>query len=128
MRSMLLVVCLVLAGCSHILPLETVRPGFPPLPDTIYTASGATPVVLVDSIKSPVSNRSIIGQYRYADRVLLVSRVVKDNRQQRKVLEHERCHIVLFETGLALHIDENLAELLCDAFANARVQELERQR
>lgn len=103
---------------------------FPVLPDTIYTASGATPVVVVDSIIGPDSTQLVIGRYMYFERRVLVWRGLKDERVRRKVMEHERCHVVLLESGLHNHFREVpwMVELLCDAFASARLAELERER
>lgn len=123
MRAALLFLLLVL-GCSRAQP--DTRPSFPALPDTVYTQSGATPVLLVDSIFSAEPGKLIIGQYWFTIDVIYVSRQAQSEKLKRKVVEHERCHKVLHESGLAIHISPALAELLCDALANARVAEIER--
>jgi hypothetical protein len=100
------------------------------LPDTIYTASGATPVVLVDSIATPDPRKLILGQYDYLARRLYISRVVKDPMQRQKVLAHETCHATMAESGLQMHFAEApwLLELICDAMANSALAQLERKK
>lgn len=118
---------------AHLLLVVACRPtalptSFPVMPDTIYTQSGATPVFLVDSIVSGDSARIVLGQYWYTRNHVYVSRLLASEKQRRKVYEHERCHVVMMESGLMMHTQPWYAELLCDAFANARVVELERSR
>lgn len=116
-----LVLLLLLAACGR----PSLAPS-PELPAVIYTASGPTPVVLVDSIASPDPRKLILGQYDYLNRRLYISRAVKDPLTRIKVAEHERCHIVMAESGLQMHfVDVTwLIELLCDAWANAAVSQL----
>lgn len=125
MRLVTLALLLMLTACGPRHPRVDVGLA---LPDTIYTASGATPVVLVDSIATPDPSRLILGQYDYLHRRLYISRVVVDSIQRFKVLNHERCHAVMAESGLQMHFAEApwLLELICDAWANAAIAELER--
>lgn len=115
-----------LAACSGPAPILAPRPFA--VPDTIYTASGAIPVLLVDSIASDEPGKLVIGRFDYLGRRLYVSRVVKDEKVRIKVTEHERCHAVLAESGLQMHFSQVpwLIELVCDAFSNAAVSQLER--
>lgn len=124
-RTVVLMAVAVLSACT---PPHAILSPFAVLPDTIYTNAGATPVQMVDSIPTQEPGKVLIGQYQYPERRILVSRVISDAKQQRKIVEHERCHVVLFETGLNMHTNPWYAELLCDAFASARVAELERSR
>lgn len=103
---------------------------FPAFPDTLYTNSGATPIYVVDSIIGQDSTQLIVGRYQFFDRRVLLWRGVTDEKQRRKVLEHERVHVILIETGLAMHMREVpwLIELIADAIASARIAELERTR
>lgn len=123
MRYALLLPLLFALACQR--PITS---PFPTLPDSIHTASGSTPVFLVDSIVSPDSGRTILGQYWFTRNHIYVSRLVSSEKVRRKVLEHERCHVVLQESGLMIHTQPWYAELLCDAFSNARIAEIERQR
>jgi hypothetical protein len=120
-----LVLALLILGCRTVDP-RLAPETFPALPDTAYTQSGATAVFIVDSIPSNDSTRTVVGQYWFARGHVYISRLVTSEKQRRKVYEHERCHIVLHESGLAIHMQAALQELLCDAFANARVAEIER--
>lgn len=127
MRTVLLLPLLFALACQRHAPPSPLSP-FPALPDTVYTASGATPVILVDSIVSPDSGRMILGQYWFTRNHIYVSRQIASEKVRRKVAEHERCHVVLHESGLMMHTQPWYAELLCDAFANAAIAQLERQK
>lgn len=133
MRRALLLLLLVL-GCSR----QPAVASFPVLPDTIYTASGTTAVFLVDSLMSG-DGTMVAGQYWFTKGHILISRAVEHPKQKRKVLEHERCHVVLNESGVMLMLHQfygqgetgamvlrSVVETLCDAFANAAIAHLER--
>lgn len=130
MNRIALLLLSLLFACRAAVTVGPSSPGQVTVPDTIYTASGALPIVLVDSIAAPVPGTLVIGQLDYLARRLYVSRAVKSPVTRRKTVEHERCHAILVESGLAMHFREApwLAELLCDAFASAAINQLERGR
>lgn len=127
MRLLAFGLLLTLTACLSPRASTSPRP-IPGIPDTIYTASGATPVLVVDSIASDRPDRLVVGRLDYLGRRVYVSRAAVDKMRQLKVVEHERCHLVLIESGLMMHFAEVpwLSELLCDAFANAAMAQLER--
>lgn len=125
MRLLALLCLALLLSCRQPVALA---PGRFTVPDTIYTASGAVPVILVDSIPGAPPGATTVGRYDFTSRRLLISRQVTDSVSRRKVVEHERCHRILAESGLAMHFLEAgwLVELLCDAWASAAINQLER--
>lgn len=95
----------------------------PPLPDYITTVRGPIPVVVVDTIGIADSTRYIIGRFDYFTRRILIRRSLKERANQWHTLEHERCHVTFLEAGLNVEPAMYL-ELICDAFANARVADM----
>jgi hypothetical protein len=99
------------------------------LPDTMYTASGGTVVVLAESLYVVgAPEQTVLGQLKFLERTVYVSRKVVDARMARRVLEHERCHMVLLESGMWRALTPNVTEVVCDAFASAALSALERER
>jgi hypothetical protein len=100
------------------------------LPDSIAVPAGMVDVQLVDSIPAPRPDYMVLGRLDYLRRTIYISRVIKSPVQAAKVLEHERCHLVLLDSGIQLVLsqiaDYTLVESLCDAFATARLAELSR--
>lgn len=101
---------------------------FPALPDTMYTAAGAVPVVLVDGLATRDTTKLVAGRYVVAQNTIYVSRAIIDPKLRRRIAEHERCHAILAESGLGIHMSDEFEDFLCNAFANAAVNQLERGR
>lgn len=126
-----LAIVLLLVACAHS-PIKVVAntsPSFyPPIPDTIWVAAGPIPVLLSDSLPAG-PNQFPLGQFQTLNRRVLVNVAIKSTAQRWKTLEHERCHITLRDSGLEFLMGQNgidgaLFELLCDAFASARIAQM----
>lgn len=101
---------------------------FPALPDTLYTASGGIPVVLVDTIGVRDSTKLVVGRFDPFNNRLYVLRSIVDEKVRRRIAEHERCHAILAESGLGIHMSNEFEDFVCNAFAAAAVNQLERGR
>ena len=97
-----------------------------PLPATVHTAGGPIPVVLVDSLPATDSSFFVVGRFNYADRRIYVLARVTSPLQRWRIVQHERCHVILLESGLHNLTESTFRELLCDAYAEDRVAELVR--
>lgn len=131
-RSALLASIVAIAACGAPRPRTAPSP-LAALPDSIDVPAGAVPVELVDSLYV-VENPSaiVLGRLQYLVRRIYISRKIESPIQARKTLEHERCHLILLDSGLqtvlAQYLSREFSELLCDAFATARIAELARGR
>lgn len=120
---------LLLAACA--VPPPGTAPSPLGLPDSVSVPSGMVAVELVDSLASFADPDAIVvGRLMYLERRIYISRKITSPVQARKTLEHERCHVVLLDSGLQVilskFLDREFSELLCDAFATARIAELSR--
>lgn len=124
MKRLLPLLLLCLAAC---LPHNhTTPPAFPALPDTVHSDAGPIPVILVDDIRTADTSQFIIGRYDIFTRTIYIRRGIQSPIERQRILEHERCHVVMLESGLHNHTAPWYLELLCNAMASQRVADLQR--
>jgi hypothetical protein len=124
MKSLALVLLLTLAAClPHKHPAPT---PFPALPDTVHSEAGPIPVVLVEDISVGDSTQFVIGRYDIFTRTIYIRRGILSPVERQRILAHERCHVLMLETGLHNHTAPWYLELLCNAMAAQRVADLQR--
>lgn len=128
-RTLALLAFALLVACHRGPTTTRVRAiPFPALPDTLYTATGAVPVLLVDTIGTSDSTKLVVGRFDAFHHRLYVLRRIVDPKARWRIAEHERCHAILLESGLGLHMSNEFEDFVCNAFAAAAVNQLERGR
>lgn len=99
-------------------------PEWPPIPRQVSTPLGPIPVVIVDSLRDD-QGRLLDGGYHTSRRTIYIRRGIESRTRQWQVLRHEECHVALDDSGLANLIPTQTIQALCDAFASARVAEMQ---
>jgi hypothetical protein len=125
-RLFLIVVAgLLVMGCGHAgrgvtAPDPT---GLPPIPASVGSHLGPVPVVWADSLVDG-NGMSAMAGFNPSDRqILLTNRLKRDLRVAWQALEHEKCHVFLWDSGLHYLLPDKLAQAFCDAQATYRVAE-----
>lgn len=92
-------------------------------PTSVSSVLGPVPVVYVDTIPAMDSTRYLVGGFDYYARQVLIRReALRSAITAHLIAAHEECHIVLVDAGVRL--DPYMVELVCDAFAQAKVAAL----
>jgi len=94
---------------------------YPPLPATVQGAGGTIDVRLIPHIRGD-ADEDVMGQFHAAERVIDVKAGLRGD-QQWLVLYHEMAHAALWDSGAHNALAGTQEEIVCDAFATARLRE-----
>jgi hypothetical protein len=108
MQLRALVLCVACMACAST-PVE-----LPPTPTPVYSALGPVPVVLVDSLRTG-DGRSALAGFHTILRTIYVRYDVAASRMLTQVLEHEKCHVALYDAGITVLLPSKLEDAVCDA-------------
>lgn len=123
MKKALLLVVAGLMACTPRLEMKShhVLPALlPPIPTEVHSALGPVEVIWVDSLKSG-DGRFIFGGYHPWMRHIYLSKFIQNEVVAWHTLLHERCHVWMWDSGLAVLIDPKLADTVCDLSATEQV-------
>lgn len=117
---------LALVACAHV-PFNGPA-GLPPIPDAINSALGPVSIVLQDTLVNE-DGRALMGGFQPSNRVIYMHKRITERLVLWQILYHESCHVTLWDTGLRNFFNSaegmQMADVLCDAFATARVAEMQ---
>jgi hypothetical protein len=100
--------------------MTTRKKKLPPLPKSVYFATGSVPVKRVKGLQD---REKASGMFHWNTREIWIDAELGLHAAW-LTLEHEKFHVVMMDAGIEL--DEYVTERLCDTFALARVAEMQR--
>jgi hypothetical protein len=117
MRRSALVLAIALAACAFTPPNT-----LPPVPASVTTVLGESRVTFTDTMPIVVGRGAAMARFDELERdIYLASPLQKNRAAAWQALEHERCHVTLFDAGLYHLFTDPAArpilEAVCDAFA-----------
>lgn len=95
---------------------------WPPLPKVIHGTGGPIAVRQIKHVRSD-DNEACYGTWEAGTRIIRIERGAPIAHRWR-TLYHELAHATLDDSGLANLFTHDGNEALCDAIANARIQEM----
>lgn len=111
---------LIVLACAAPAPPTAVVPDLPALPTSVPSALGAVSVSIVDTVPAAPGTVNAGAFDALQRRIYIWSQLGRV--QAWHTLEHERCHVEHFDSGIRAH--HEVVERMCDAWANARLREM----
>lgn len=94
---------------------------YPPLPPSVQGAGGTITIQLVPKIDGDATEDTL-GQFEPSTRHVLILKTLRGD-QRWMVLFHELAHAALWDSGAHNALQGPAEEMVCDAFATARLRE-----